>query len=255
MLSPRSRRIAGQELLLLARDPVPLVLLVVVPVVFIAVLKPAGFLALVVEGYVGTNGAEQAVPGAAVTFSLFATGLVGLSFFREHGWGTWPRLRAAASPAEILAGKLLPLAGFVLAQLGLLFALGMAGFGLRVRGPVLAVWLFCLPVAASVVALGLLLVGLARTLPQLNALANLSATVLAGVGGAVMPVRLLPGWARAVAPASPAYWVMRGYKAVILDGGGLGALALPSAVLLAFTAAFLLLAARLALGEGRIAWG
>jgi ABC-2 type transport system permease protein len=254
-VSPRSRRIAGQELLLLARDPVPLVLLVVVPVVFIAVLKPAGFLALIVEGYVGTNGAEQAVPGAAVTFSLFATGLVGLSFFREHGWGTWARLRAAASPAEILAGKLLPLAGFVLAQLGLLFGLGMAGFGLHVRGPVLAIALFCLPVAGCVIALGLLLVGLARTLPQLNALANLTATLLAGVGGAVMPVRLLPGWARAVAPASPAYWSMRGFKAVILDGGGFGALLTPSAVLLAFTLAFLALAARLSFDEGKLAWG
>ncbi len=236
----RSRVVARQELVLLVRDPLPLVLLLAVPLVFIAFLKPAAFLALIVEGYPGTNGAEQAVPGAATTFSLFAVGLVGLSFFREHGWGTWPRA---------------PLVAFALLQLGFLFAAGILAFGLRVRGSLGALALFCLPVAIASVALGLLLVGLVRTLPQLNACANLAAAVLAGMGGALMPLRLLPGWVRTVAPASPAYWAMRGFRSVLLDGGGMRALLLPGAVLSAFAALFFVVSLGFFKQRRRLGWG
>jgi len=251
----RSRVVARQELVLLVRDPLPLVLLLAVPLVFIAFLKPAAFLALIVEGYPGTNGAEQAVPGAATTFSLFAVGLVGLSFFREHGWGTWPRLRAAASVSEVFVGKVAPLVAFALLQLGFLFAAGILAFGLRVRGSLGALALFCLPVAIASVALGLLLVGLVRTLPQLNACANLAAAVLAGMGGALMPLRLLPGWVRTVAPASPAYWAMRGFRSVLLDGGGMRALLLPGAVLSAFAALFFVVSLGFFKQRRRLGWG
>ena len=227
--------IARRELRLLRQDPVPLVLLLVVPVAFLAFLKPMLYVTLIIEGYPGTNGSEQAVPGAAATFSLFLTGLAGLSFFREHGWGTWDRLRASpATTAQILLGKLVPLYGFALFQIAWLFGVGVVVFDLDLRGPTVAVAVLSLAVAASHLALGLLLVAASRTIQQVNALANLGSTLMAGVGGAVVPAYLMPGWVRAVAPATPTYWVMRGYRAVTLDGQGLSAVALPAAVLTGF---------------------
>lgn len=248
--------IARRELRLLRQDPVPLVLLLVVPVAFLAFLKPMLFVTLVIEGYPGTNGSEQAVPGAAATFSLFLTGLVGLSFFREHGWGTWDRLRASpATTPQLLLGKLVPLYGFAVLQIAWLFAVGVVVFGLDLRGPVVAVAVLSLFVAASHLALGLLLVAVSRTIQQVNALANLGSTLMAGVGGAVVPAYLMPGWVRAVAPATPTYWVMRGYRAVTLDGQGLPAVALPAAVLAGFAVVLSALAlARFSAAEAKQFW-
>jgi ABC-2 type transport system permease protein len=53
-----------------------------------------------------------------------------------------------------------------------------------------------------------------------------------------VPINVLPGWARAVAPATPTYWAMRGFRSVILDGTDTSGVLLPVAVLLAMSAVF-----------------
>jgi ABC-2 type transport system permease protein len=75
------------------------------------------------------------------------------------------------------------------------------------------------------------------------------------IGGALVPLSVLPGWARAIAPVTPTYWVMRGFRAVILDGRGLGAVAGPVVVLLSMAALFAVVALRrLRFDETKIAW-
>jgi ABC-2 type transport system permease protein len=74
-------------------------------------------------------------------------------------------------------------------------------------------------------------------------LANLGGVALAGLGGALVPLSTLPGWAEAVAPGTPSYWAMRGFRAVILDGDGAGGVIVPILVLLAFGAVFAVVAA------------
>jgi ABC-2 type transport system permease protein len=235
----RAWALARHELRVLVRDPGPLVVLFVFPVMVIAFFKPALALALFSEGYTRATGAEQAVPGVAVTFSFFLVGLVGLAFFREHGWGTWQRLQASpAAMAEILAGKLVPILAVAMVQLAVLFGLGVAVFGLPMPRSLAALGLLCVLLAACAVALGMAVAAGARTLQQVNVVANLGTVVLAGLGGALVPVALLPGWTRAIAPATPSYWAMRGFRAVILDHGGLPSVGLPAGVLLGFTAGF-----------------
>lgn len=217
---------------LLRRDPLPFVLLLALPLVVTAFFRPALALALFSEGYVRADGAEQAVPGVATTFSLFLVGFVGLSFFREHEWASWERLRASPLAGwQLLAGKVLPLLGVAWTQLGVLFGVGVVVFDLQVRGSVWALVLLAAVLACTSVALGLALVATARTLAQVNVVANLGTVVVAGVGGALVPLSLLPSWARHAAPVSPAYWAMRGFREVVLDGGGIGAVLLPVAVL------------------------
>jgi ABC-2 type transport system permease protein len=229
--------IARREVRLLVQDPLPLILLLVVPLIFLAFLKPVLFIALIIEGYPGSNGVEQAAPGAAAMFSLLFTGLVGLSFFREHGWGMWDRLRASpATSRQIVAGKLLPLYLFAVVQTGWIFAGAAVLFGLRVRGPVIALVVLTLAASATNLALAVLVVAVARSIQQVNALANLGAALLAGVGGAIVPHYLLPGWVRAVGPFTPTHWLMEGYRAVILDGRGLEGIVVPSLVLIGYAA-------------------
>jgi ABC-2 type transport system permease protein len=119
---------------MLRRDPFPIAVLVVMPLVIIAFFRPALALALFSEGFVHANGSEQAVPGVAVTFSFFIVGFVGLAFFRDRGWNTWDRLRGAASVNEIVTGKLLPIGLTALVQLVVLFGAGFLIFSFRING-------------------------------------------------------------------------------------------------------------------------
>lgn len=252
----RSRAVAAHDLRILRRDPMPLVTLLVLPLILMAFVKPAFRDAVVAGGAVGANGAEQAVPGMTVMFSFFLVANVGFAFFREHGWNTWDRLRAShATNAEILLGKAsVPLLVSLL-QITVLFVVGGLLFDLHVAGSVVGLGLVSVALSLTLVALGLAVTAVCRTVMQLNAIANILALVLAGLGGALTPLSSLPGWARSVAPATPSYWAMRGYRSVILEGGDVGEVLLPVAVLLGFTAALGLVAARrLRFSEVKLSW-
>lgn len=242
----RSWAVVRHEVRVFRRDPVFFVVFTTMPLIVMAFIKPA-FRAALLAGSVGgpgshaggLNGAEQAVPGVAVMFSLFLVGNVGFSFFREYGWKTWDRLRASwATPAEVMVGKVtVPFLQSAI-QLVILFGLGGLVFGLHVRGSIAALAVLAAAFAVALICLGLALLALCRTIMQLNAAANLGAMVLAGVGGAIAPSTALPGWAKAIAPVTPAYWAMRGFRNVIVYGAGFGGVAASLGVLALFSLAF-----------------
>ena len=121
----RIATIAWQDLKILRADPMPAIMLIVMPLLLMPFLKPAFIVVLHMEGHRSATGAEQVVPGMAVTFGFFLVGNVSLGFYREHAWKTWERLRAsAAGTAEILAGKMVTPLLQAIAQFGLLFGLG-----------------------------------------------------------------------------------------------------------------------------------
>ena len=251
----RSVAIARADLRITLQDPFTIVILVVIPVLGMVLMKPTFGIVLTEGGNASANGSEHTVPGQAVTFGLFAVNFVGFGFLREHGWGTWERLRATwATPSDIIVGKLLPPLGLVVAQQVLLFGIGFVFLDLDPGSP-LAVAALTLAVCVFAITLGVLLAALCRTAQQMGAFANIG-ILLAFVGGAFVPISTLPGWARAIAPASPAYWAMRGYRAVLLDGGGVSAIALPIAVLLAWTLVTGTVAARrFRFEETKTGWG
>jgi ABC-2 type transport system permease protein len=237
--------IAAHELRLASRDPSSILVLLVFPIITTAFLKPAFRPALVAGGYAHANGAEQVVPGQAVMSAFFIVALVTFSFFADHGWATWDRLRASrATSLEIIAGKSLPRVAIGIAQLGLLLGAGELVFGLHVRGSALALAPLIVAFSLCLVLLGVCVTALCRTAQQANAFAYLGMVLFGAIGGAFVPFNVLPAWARAVAPATPTYWAMRGMRSVILGGEGMSGIALPAFALLAMAAAFGLVALR-----------
>jgi ABC-2 type transport system permease protein len=222
----RIRPVASNELALLRSDPFPLLVTVAMPVVLAAFVSKA---------FVG--GPTQSIPGLATLFCLMGVPSVGFSFYREHGWGTWNRLRTSpATTAEIMIGKSIPMFGLFLAQqLGLL-AMGALLFDLPVRGGFGIAVLVAVPTVATYIALALLLTALCRTVAQLNAFATVGSLVLAGAGGAISALDLLPPWVQKLAPASPVYWTLKGYRVAIL---GQGSATGPILVLTAFATGLL----------------
>lgn len=256
MKMARIRAIAHNDFRILRRDPSFLIIMTGMPLIVMAFMRNAARPVLLGEGIVGATGAEQVVPGVAVLFSFFLVGNVGFATFREHGWGTWERLRAShADTSEILIGKtLIPLASLAI-QLTMLFGVGGALFRLRVRGSWPAVVAITVMYGVTLVCLGLGLVALCKSVMQLNAASNLGSLLLSGLGGALTPLSTLPGWAHRVAPATPSYWAMRGYRRAILENTGIGA-AWPSVVALAlFAVAFAVYARmRFRMEDTKISW-
>ena len=238
----RSKAIARNDARIMLRDPFPLVMLAVFPLFLMGFLKPVFRLDLHPTTGRAANGAEQVVPGIAILYSFFLVGAVGFAFFREHWWCTWERLRASvATPREIMVGKLAPLVALAVVQQVLLFVGGIALLGLDVRGSLLALAIVGLSQCLSITTLGVALMSLCRTSAQLNTTSN-AVLLVAVIGGVLVPTSVLPGWARTLAPASPSYWALKGFQNVILNGGGLGDILRPVAMLAGFSLLFATLA-------------
>jgi ABC-2 type transport system permease protein len=240
----RSLVIFRQNLRLLLGDPGPIFIFILTPLLVMAVIKPTQQVVLRGQGYIHANGAEQVVPGFITMFAFFWVAFVGRNFVAEHGWGTWERLQVSpATPGDIMLGKVLPAFLVILAQMGILFGLGYLLFGLTSKGPAWSLILVAVPLATCVLALTLALVGLVRTLTQVDAFGNLITMLFASLGGALAAIAVLPGWARDIAPATPGYWANKAAANVILNGKDVGAVLGPAAVLVAFTVGFAVVAA------------
>lgn len=225
--------VARHQLRILRNDPSFLIIMFLMPLALMPLMRTALGINLVAAGFGSADGAEQVVPGQMVLFGFFVAGGVSLALFREHGYRTWDRIRAsAAAPTSLLIGFAGPwVAIHVLYQFALLGA-GRVFFGLRLDGgsplaliALVAVFSFCS------VAIVLLAAATFRTINQVQALINVGAMVFGGIGGALVPFEQLPGWAQAIAPATPHYWAMRGHRRIFLEQGGLGDVALSVAVL------------------------
>jgi ABC-2 type transport system permease protein len=232
-----------QNWALLMADPAPIVLLTLMPIVMMTFLQGTGRAVLRGAGYPNASGAELVVPGMAIMFAFFGVGFIGTAFFSEHGWGTWDRLRSSrATTMEIVLGKILPSALLLFGQLVVLFVVGVVAFGMQISGSVAGVVVMMLACVAVLVSFSMLLTAVLKTANQLMAVVNLAAMVLTGIGGALAPVDVLPSWAQAIAPLSPAYWMLKGFRAVILEGSGLDATIVPAAATLAFAAGMAVIA-------------
>jgi ABC-2 type transport system permease protein len=244
--------ISRQEARHLRSDPAPFVLLVIMPLVVMAFLNPLYGLLRPGEG----SGAQASVPRLTVMFAFFLVSLIGYSFFQEHTWGTWVRLRSFhLRPFELMAGKAIPALGLSFAQCTLLFVFGHVLFGFHVNGSFVALVAVLVANALCLVAIGLSLAVLCTSVYQLSALAYTSAMILGGLGGSLSPVHLLPQWAQHLAPITPTYWANRALTTVVVGGGGVRDVMRPVGVLLGTAVVFGALALwRFRFDQAKVAW-
>lgn len=114
--------------------------------------------------------------------------------------------RAAPLPVPALTA--------LLAQQLLIVGFGVTAFGLRVPHPflllgVLVSW------SCALLGLGALLGVLVRSMGELSACYDIGGMLLSSVGGALVPLSVLPAWVADVAPLSPGYWAAHGLRAAL----------------------------------------
>jgi ABC-2 type transport system permease protein len=209
------------QAVLIARDPGPMIGYLLMGLLLITVTRP---LYAALGGLVPASaaaGTDQAAAGMAVMFSLFALKVGAAYLLNERTWHTWDRL--LASPAgfgEILTGKAVPIFLAIAAQQALLFWFAAAAFGLRPQAGWWALAVCALSWSACVLLLGFGASVLARSPAQLSAAGDVFALLTTVLGGAIVPVTLLPAWLRHIAPVSPGYWALSAYRAALTASPG-----------------------------------
>jgi len=242
ILSGRIQVIFRHQTRLLLGNPGALIVFLLVPLLVMVILKNTQKAALLAAGYHNVTGAEQVVPGFTVMFAFFWLAWVGRTIYAEHGWGTWDRLQAMASTTEVMVGKLLPAFILITLQMIMLFVIGDLALGLKSKGPLVSLVILAPALSICVLAVTFAIVSVCRTMTQLDAFANLLVLVFASLGGALALTAALPGWAQSIAPIVPSHWAMQASTDVILKGHGIGSVLGPTAVLLGFSAVFLVVA-------------
>ena len=223
----RSRVLVRHNIALVLRDIYPVISYLAMPMVLMLVLRPLYVNAL-------DRGLLQVVVGPVVMVSVLSLHLVGNLVVVEREWGTWDRLRASrASIIEMMVGKAVPAIMLLFAQLLIPFLFGYLVIGLPLpQSPVLLIvamllWSFCL------LALGYAVAAVVRSRAEMGAVADVGALLLSAMGGALLPVALMPAWAQVLAHGSPGYWAI-GLMRAASDGDAHAALG-PAVVLIGIT--------------------
>ena len=96
---------------------------------------------------------------------------------------------------------------------------GAGVFGLRVPDPAL-LFLAVMSWALALLGLGTALGATLRSQSELNVAYDIGGVLFSALGGALIPAAELPGWARAIAPASPGYWAMAALRSALRGQAG-----------------------------------
>jgi linearmycin/streptolysin S transport system permease protein len=160
------------------------------------------------------------VPGNAVLFGFFIALTCALSFAEERRSGTWRRLLAAPVPRwKLLVAKLIPYAALGALQVGLLFAIGVVGFGMQIGGSLPALIVLTIGVACSATTLGLLIAAVSTTEKQISSLGSVAIMVMGLLGGCMVPRLLMPHALQQVGLAVPHGWALDGYATLLVHRG------------------------------------
>jgi len=154
------------------------------------------------------------------------------------------QLTLPMSRRGLLAGKV---AGRVLVagiQMAILVVAGRLLFRLDFGSSPLGLASILVSYAFAVAGIATFLGAVLENPEQASSVGMLVSLVMAALGGCWWPAEVMPAWLRAAAHVFPTTWAMEAFHTVISFGEGVGAVAAPCTVLIAFGAVFSLWGAR-----------
>ena len=143
---------------------------------------------------------------------------------------------------HILLGHFLAMFIIIFAQLLLLIVFGQLLLQLDYFGQPVATLLITVAAALFAAGLGLAIGTGAKTEEQVIVFTLLPMFVLAGLGGAWMPLEFTSETVQKIGHLSPIAWMMDGYKNILVRGQGIPEALLPAAVLTGFSFVFIVIA-------------
>jgi ABC-2 type transport system permease protein len=166
----------------------------------------------------------------SVMFLLFILDALSRDIHEERRNKTLIRLRAGPAPVSaLIAAKILFVFGSGLAAQALVWSGACLLFGVRMDAGRLALFIpFSVVLVAALTGVVFAIQGLSRDLRQAQAFSPAVILTFSMLGGAMIPVRNLPGFLQKAANASPVTWGVQGLQAILLERAG------PAAVFPAF---------------------
>lgn len=193
-------------------------------------------------------GFRQSVPGMGSMWVMFTVFAGATLLIQERKQWTLQRLiTMPVTRGQYLAGKILARCVMGMIQFAVAFAVGILiglAFGISYGHSPLALLIMMLTFTLCVSAMTLLIATLVQTEQQSAGITTLLALTLAPIGGAwwSLDFEFIPQFMKDIAVISPLYWVMDGFNAVILHGGGVADVLPAAGVLLALAAGMFALA-------------
>lgn len=191
----------------------------------------------------GSNAFAHSSPGMMAQFAI--AGLISAAevLVIERKTRALSRLLTTSiRRSEILLGHYLAMFVLIFVQLLLLTVFGQLFLGLDYYDAPLATLLLSIATALAVASLGLLIGTLAKSEEQVIVYTLIPMFVLAGLGGAWVPLEITSVAVQRIGHLSPVAWIMDGYKGILIRGAGLNETLIPIAVLLGFAVLFAALA-------------
>ncbi|HNT53114.1 MAG TPA: ABC transporter permease [Anaerolineaceae bacterium] len=147
-------------------------------------------------------------------------------------------LTTATGRVQILLGHYLAIFLLIFSQFVILILFGQFVLKLDYFTHLAATFLIALTAALCISALGLLIGILSKSEEQAVTYALIGMFILAGLGGAWVPLEFTGSTFQRIGHLTPLAWAMDGFKDILVRGLGLTSVLLPAAVLLGYAVLF-----------------
>jgi ABC-2 type transport system permease protein len=189
------------------------------------------------------NSYAHSFAGMSIQFILFMGIDAGIALLVMRREGMWRRLRAAPLSHAVLLGS--RVASTTLIASGILAVVYLAayfGFGVRFAGSVPGFIMVAFAFALLAATTGLMISALGRSEGATRGVSMFSVLILVMLGGAWVPAFLFPEWLQHVTEFTPTRWAVDGLDNMTWRGQPLQSAYEPTAILLAWSALFALIA-------------
>ena len=189
------------------------------------------------------NAANYVIPGYLVMFTFFAALQGGAQIVQQRQNNTLERLlTSSVSKEAILGGTFLGIFLRGILQIAIFWTLGSLVFGIDLGIAPAAVVLISILMVLMSSACALMLATLIKTERAADAIATLTALVLAPLGGCWWPLFITPRWMQFIAKITPHAWATTGFNKLMVFGADFTSAVPEMLALLGFAAGFGLIA-------------
>jgi linearmycin/streptolysin S transport system permease protein len=189
------------------------------------------------------NSYSHSFAGMSIQFILFMGIDAGIALLMMRQEGMWRRLRAAPlSRAVLLGSRVAGTTLIALLILAVVYLVAGLGFGVRIAGSVPGFIMVAFAFALLAATTGLMISALGRSVGATRGVSMFTVLILVMLGGAWVPAFLFPEWLQRVTEFVPTRWAVDGFDAMTWRGMPLQSAFVPTAILLAWSAFFAMIA-------------